>query len=416
MPKYIESKSEDNGFENYTGNENDWAFRVENELNVGRPGDGKESVFGEGDSFTDGLKVCIDDGGVALDVSEEAISKSGSTFGQTLGVPQVNDCIYFTTSKRDKDDIDYLKFYGIKAKIISALDSSVSGKMVTEYWNGTEWKELNTMSTDSGGRYFPHAKKLFERVGSDQIRFEANIQDLWVKSDPLSTGLESYWLRFRVTEAYTDGSSLQLEQIKLHSNRTEINDDGFIEYFGKARPIKLIPYSATEFKPANNSPANQDIYLGDKIASGMVENAFQANTTDRAGLVRPLPLDIDTSCLVKVIISWRCGSDDFTNPYRLTMRHAFSNEGSLVYTSTAGAPASAPNEKMQTKEFLSKGTNKILQTEFLLDVSDALFRKEGGPGDLLWFSIERSGDANASTLGMIQVEFQYVAWCAGGHQ
>lgn len=69
------------------------------------------------------------------------------------------------------------------------------------------------------------------------------------------TDVLRYYIRARVTAAGAGGGSDEIttvpviEQIKLHSNRTEINKDGFIEMFGNARVRSSIPISNSSFYP-----------------------------------------------------------------------------------------------------------------------------------------------------------------------
>ena len=173
-------------------------------------------------------------------------------------------------------------------------------------------------------------------------------------------------------------------------DRIEINEDGFVEYFGRARPINLIPFDSGTLQAANNSPSNQDIYLSDNLGVGRIENSFQSGTTDRSSLVRPLPLDIDTSAPIKLVLHWLMeGSDSFPD-FDITVRWAFSNANSNVYTFTGSAPTTAVGEQSITQSFDNPGINQTFQQEFMLDISDAIFRRDDGAGDLMWLSFQRS--------------------------
>lgn len=83
------------------------------------------------------------------------------------------------------------------------------------------------------------------------------------------TDVLRYYIRARVTAAGAGGGSDEIttvpviEQIKLHSNRTEINKDGFIEMFGNARVRSSIPISNSSFYPTGiageTAPSSQQL-------------------------------------------------------------------------------------------------------------------------------------------------------------
>lgn len=386
------------------------SIRIFDELSVGIPGQGKESIFGEGDSYVNGMLVYSYDGSTYTDITTEAASKEGSTFA--FPNTAINSAIYVSTQRLTAGTTDPLQWFGIKHSCITA---AVGGEIVVEYWDGSSWVEFNHMSTDSSGGYYPHGKEIFKRVGSDQIRFNSNIADDWALNDPTSIGTNYHWARFRTVSTLT--TAPVFEQFKVHSNRTEINADGFVEYFGIGKPLNILPIDAGAFNAANSSPQNQDVYFGDNLAVGRIENRFEANTVDRVGFVNPLPQDLDTSEPIKLILHFvsdepNSGGEEVD----FVVRWSNSNDGDRVYGSTQ-SPTVAPREQSisQSVSFPAVEWTQF-SFEFEMDVSDFLTRTASGGGDLFWCTIQRNNDGNSAWMVLIQVEIQYTKWCNGGHR
>ncbi len=387
-------------------------FRLVDELSVGLPGNGSESAFGEGDSFVNGMLVWSWDGTTFTDVSEEA----SSTTGSTLSYPNLNvgSALYFSTARTVVDTGDFMKFYNIK--ISQTVPTDNTGELVAEYWNGSTWVELNHMSTEaeSNGTYRAFAKEIFQGTGSEHIRFDSHIDPLWVANDAVGMGISTYWIRIRIETALTGNPTF--EKIKIGTNRTEINADGFIEYFGDARPTSALPFDTSTFIAANNSPANNDVYLSDTLGVGRVENEFQSGVTDRCGMVLPFPPEIDTSMPIHAKFHFISDSAD-TGTFTFVLRHASSRQGDGVYSNTASAPSTAPGQQTITVLKAPPAIHQQFLVEFDLDISDVIARNADGSSDLFWLTLQRTGgtDANTGNAIMVQLEVTYVRWASGGH-
>jgi hypothetical protein len=390
--------------------ENDEKFRLFDELSVGVPGQGRESCFGEGDSYVNGLIGYSFDGSSFSNISVAMKSGIGSTF--TFPNGNAGTAIYLSTQRFDAITKNPIKWFGIKTKTITA---SVGGEIVLEYWNGSTWVEFNHMSTDStdGAKYLPYGLDVFQRTGNEHVRYNSKIDDNWTANDPVSLGTDLFWIRFRIESNLT--TVPVFEQWKIHTNRTEINSDGFIEYFGKARSVNILPFDSGTFQAGNNSPANQDIYIGDFLGVGRIENNFQSGAIDRIGLVRPLPLDLDTSCPINLRIIWQTETGDTTSDFNITVRWSNTNDGDPIYEAPNEAPSTALRQKTLTQTITNVGESTQFSQQFLLDVSDFTTRNEQNVGDLLWITIERNNDGNSSDLHLVQVEIQYIKWSNGGH-
>lgn len=391
--------------------EDDEGVKIIGELQVGLPEKGSESTLGEGDSYTRGMLVYTENtSNVFVDVSVNARSASSSTFTYT-GVAADNS-IYIASSLPGASDV--IEHYGIKTKVNTAAVKG-AGEIVIEYWNGSTWAELNGMETDSSDQYLPHAKDYFQDLGSHHIRYDAYLAtDNWTKNDPMSLGTDYYWTRFRIKTAIT--TAPVFEQYKLHTSRTEMNTDGWIELFGKARSAERFPWDAGLLEAAAASPANQDLYLSDNLDVGRTENKFANSATDRIGFLTPLPVTVDTSTPVR--FRWAVITDDSSaGNINWVARWGFVSDGGSVFGSQADAPTTAPNEQSISQSLAAPTSDQVIKWYSIdLDISNMISRREPGFPDTLFVSLQRTaGDSHGGDVSLVAIDAFYFKWCTGGH-
>jgi len=397
----------------------DKGVRVIGELSVGLPEFPSEAVFGEGDSYTRGMKVYTFMTGT-LAYTDVTVSASTVNDGLTMGFPSqsINNMIYVASTLQY--DGSYVKHYGVKVSIPSvSMRTGSSGRLASEYWNGTSWKPMAVMVTRGSGDYQPFAQQLYNITGSYQVRYDWRVNNDWTPNDPVGYGADLYWTRYRVTAPIS--RSFQLDQIKLHSNRYEINADGFPEYFGRGRPWGTLPWDVGLLKPGAASPADQDVYLSDTLDVGHTENLFANNATDRIGFVSYLPQDLDTSCPVQLQWSVIGSTTAPADVIGWVVRWGYSKDGDLVYPDAGTAPTYAVNGSQQSQSLnvLPPSTsNKQKSYRVDLDVKNMVSRRGSGSfGDTLWATLGRpSGDAYGGDVALINLTARYTKWCDGGHQ
>jgi len=388
----------------------DDGLNVLGELHVGTSRKPAESVFGEGDSYTGNMIVYTYDGTTSAinDVSVSAKSYSGSMWGFSNN--SVDSAIYCaSTVIRDGYHIFH---YGIKADILSAHDGT--GNIIAEYYTSAgTWKEIKTLSTDSTDSYYPHANKLFEHTKSQQIRYDNLVRNVDLgKTDPVGYGTDLYWVRFRIT-SITNIAPV-FEQFKLHSSRYEINSDGWVEYFGRARPISRFPWDIGVLEKAATAPGDQDLYLGDTLDVGGKKNRLRTGQNDRIGFKTTLPFDCDTS--TSVIFDWSCIVATGGGDLDWVIRWGFNGDGDKVYRAAPGSdPANMQTYTVTELAPATADTVKWYRTS--LDISEMVSRREGGVGDTIWLTIQRTGtaDTNGSDASLVAISANYTKWCDGGH-
>ena len=353
------------------------------ELHVGSPGFPRESAFGGGDSYVNGMLVYTYDDGLTsyTDWTTEASSPDGSTV--PMG-SDVDDALYLG-SRVPISASDYHRFFGIKflTTVAAVLGS---GDMVAEYWDGSAWTAFNTMTCQSSVPYYRQdGAKFTAAAGSYQMTFDPRIDSDWARNDPPSLGTNYYWIRFRITTA-TITTPPTFEQIKLHTDRTELNSDGYREMFGKARAYVGIPVFWNSFQDVGGALTDQDLWRSTNCKAGFINNNFNSDG-DSVGAAFPLPRWVDTSAPLKVevIVVSSAGTgtpttDDLTMIAWLNSSVDGDTISTTDPTSTTGEVSDSVTKTMTAGE----------QTtfEFELDISDKGTEGAGVPAELLWLNIE----------------------------
>ena len=267
----------------------DEGLLVKGELHVGSPESPKETVMGGGDSYTRDMLVYSYNGSTYSNISDVAASSSGSTFG--FANTNANTALYISTdAEKDGDKMTYV---GLKILVDSAIDMG-TGSVIYEYWNGA-WSPFRYMSSDANAPYESHGNAIMNTNGSFQMRYDNAMLDDWAKNDPAGLGRSNYWTRARIVTPIT--TSMQIEQLKISVDRTEVNADGFVEYFGAAEPIEdLFGASFVDTKPLQGlTPSSENVDYGTVLDYVFVNNEFVNTATDGRGSIVTIPDGLDTS-------------------------------------------------------------------------------------------------------------------------
>lgn len=352
--------------------EDDEGLNVIGELHVGTPEAPAELVSGGGESYTRGMLAYTFNpvGAVWTDVSTAARSASGSTF--TFPAIAQNNAIYVASSLMDGGD--FLQHYGIKISIATAVALN-GGEIVVEYWNGGAWVAINHMSTLANSPYTQYAKGIFERIGSEQIRYPVAFLAAWAKNDPMTLGTNYFWIRYRIATAVTTVPIFQ--QFKLHTNRFEVNADGVSEYFGAGRYPRDLPVNIAMSQPVTGAaPGNAAIAFSATTTLTLNRNQFNNNSLDAYGILVTIPVGLDTSMPLALEDIWYADTvaagDVELRAYiaQLEIGDLWDGTAAEVLTSVV--------------ETVGAGTRWVSRlTSFSLDISELV------PGELIVLKVER---------------------------
>lgn len=258
-------------------------------MSVGRPETGKESSFGEGGVHVVGMVVQTNTNGTAgtwTDRTSEAASPSGSSFAAFPGTSAEN-ALYVGGDN---------PFFNLSVDTATAIALG-AGAIAWEYWNGSAWTSFLVMaSTDSGIQY---AQDTFGRVAIEEIRFGEMTG--WATTSLNS--VTKYWVRARVTTGIT--TSPVIEQIKIGVNRTKINDEGSLSYFGSAEPkgVLLTRFGLTRALLAI-TPKDDDLEISSTVTMITTGNSFENNAEDAIGDFIIVPDGMDTSMPIEYDVFW----------------------------------------------------------------------------------------------------------------
>jgi len=375
--------------------EADEALMTLQELHVGSAEKGFESIFGEGDSYTRGMLVYTYNGSSYTDVSDQARSASASTF--TFPNSSINTSIYIASSLYNTE---YLKHWGVRC-IIS--QQRIGGDIVIEYWNGSSWVNLNGFTTNASSPYLPNAKNYFTRTGDHQLRYDLKLGSFtWVKNDPVGFGQNLYWVRFRITSSPTQLPIF--EQFKLHSSKTGINSDGYLEYFGNARPYSQLAINIGNAKPVAGNMQSESIWVADNVGVGFQQNKF-TTTADILGIDFVLPYETDTSTPIQV--AWG-GKASQAGAIQWTVRLHVHKAGDVLYTSN---PVNTATDTVVYNGSTILNVSNTFIVE--LDASTAITKYPLQPGDLIWVTIQPT--VLNGTFTLIGLVANYAKWCTGSH-
>ncbi len=275
--------------------EGDRALLSIGELAVGLPLAGKESVFGEGDSHTDDMHVFTNtslEAGTWADVTTAAASATGSTFTLLPGITADN-CVFVGSENAI--------FPGIKVTMDSTAITLGAGAINEEFWNGSAWTDFNLMATDADMPYNQYADAVFQRASqSDQVRFGPMTG--WASKS--LNGQVAFWMRWCVTTGIT--TSPVLQQVKVHTNRFEINLEGFAEQFGDAIEERSMPLPEHRALKAPAAPGNVVVTVSASIEYTGSRNSY--STGDGVVYIVPVPDGLDTSQPLTFRTLWKPSS------------------------------------------------------------------------------------------------------------
>jgi hypothetical protein len=373
--------------------ESDEALKILAELHVGNSIRPSESVFGAGDSHTFEHVYTFDGISTYTDQTDIAASPTSSTF--TLDGVTAGNSIYIANRFP-------ITFEGIKIAIETAA-SIGAGEIIAEYWNGA-WTEFNGCTVLASPGFLKYAKNYFSQSGSYHIKYNPFIRDDWAVNDPPGLGTDYYWMRFRVVTAIT--TSPVIQQIKVHTNRTEINVDGTQEFHMDARVYRKLTVDAV--KPIEGSMQNASLYVDENVGVGLENNRF-TTAGDILGISFELPEDCDTSA--PLIFVWKgkfavAGNVDFTirrkivapgDPYTNT-EPLPSGETLLVTTGTIAIATADAREDFRVD----------------LDISDAIPSRSPGFGDEIWITLQYP-TRGAGNFDYSKLSVNYLSDFAGRH-
>lgn len=344
---------------------------------TGAPNAGQEAIFGEGDSYPVVRAWHFDYANLsgttitgATEVTDILQSDNGSTTGLFGGTAAGSAIIVMS---------DLGRYGGVKAKI-DTLGTVEPANITAEYLadNTPTWVTSPYMVTDADFPYEQKGNVLSSCSScSEQWRFGFDPDNLPPTWDEVTMTINGYpyigrFAMFRVTSPIT--LDPVMEQLKLHTNRMEVNAEGSSEYFGRSR----YPKDITVIKSANSdkTTGNQNISIASGITITGSNNAFTDNSDDGLILTAVLPIGVDTSIPMQVDIDWQplgAGTGNVELKAEIVkVTNGFTYDGAATAISLADQITAIANQQ-----------NERQVSSFKFFVNDML------PGDIVVISIHR---------------------------
>ncbi|RLI84125.1 MAG: hypothetical protein DRP01_08430, partial [Archaeoglobales archaeon] len=270
----------------------DAALKIWGELHVGSHVHGTTSSFGEGSAHTDGM-YCFRNTNLEVgtwsDISSiysSADSSSATIFAGTAA----GNCFYIGDDAKE--------FSGHYANVTVA-GTLGAGALIVEYWNGAAWTPMAIMAADSVAPHAQHGADISELDGELNLRFGP--MSGWATK--ALDGTTAYWVRYRITTGWT--TSPTCEQMKIAINAVEIGEEGFLEFFGLARPERNVIWHLSLLDDAvGQDAANENVRFSTNVGIALLDNEFTDGVTDgRAGVIE-IPFGLDTSYPLTVTLFW----------------------------------------------------------------------------------------------------------------
>lgn len=310
-----------------------------------------------------------------------------------------------------------INLVGCKMNITMATLSTVTkDDIIWECWDGTAWMPFNVLVTQAETPFYYMMDSVVSALGKYHIRFPSKSSDV-IPTKNLN-GNDLKWVRLRVVN--TLPSIPRSQYVKLHVNQRKINCDGFVENFGDGRVSRRLPWTINDTEPANASPDNQDVYLGDRLGVGRIENRFKDGVVDRLGTNIFLPEDIDNGFPMKLKFAI-LGDSSTDGDVEFLARWNTSNAGSSVYRSTSGgSPTTTTGEKSASVIINITDRDTEYRGEIEIDLNRVNPYPSSGTAELLWLTLERNAtgsnanDTYPGNVTIIQISAFYMAWREGG--
>ena len=220
-------------------------------------------------------------------------------------------------------------------------------------------------------------------------------------------------------------SSPEIDQIKIHPlGFTEVGEDGFVQYFGSARPIVPLQIQLATFTnlPVTGSPPQTGSELWLTSSAGQA-GSFYFGQGIRTGMtaVKALRTEVDTSSPLRIGLYFSGLSVNAGDVlWRASL--SFSDGDSTLFPTFDSAPNSIPKqtEALALSEVEDSRLGKIEFQVIEVAIPDIdLQQTYDARSDLAWLTIERVGDSGLdsydNTVKVLAIQVLGTMWRSGSH-
>jgi hypothetical protein len=336
--------------------------------------------------------------------------------------PANGDILYIGSAGSIKFPHIYITLSALLTTTSTAYPSTAV--LVWEYYTGAGWVDLSLMSISDtppynnyGNETFGYGDVIIPPNTSDEFAYQFGpISNNWA-AIPVN-GIPGYWIRVRVIDAANIVQLPVIAQILLGTNRTEINEDGFVVYYGDARPIvgeilamnRLYGTGTTgEVAPT----AVRQICSASPVISFLCPNAYWGpGVVTAACFTLAPPETIDSSSPLKLYLNVSHDASTGTQNSVWQVDYAFIYNGGGVLSINSGTGTFGTRSSGPITFPISATAGEVLFWSFSLDIAGLIPN-----GAVIWFKLSRLGTSVSDTytgpVYLSNVHFEHSIWAIG---
>jgi len=380
------------------------------DLQIGSANQPSRLGIGEGLYINNGIFIFSNsnlESGTWIDNTVGALSYTVPSFN-LFPTGAVGECMYIGS--------DY-DIFGFKISMITCTSTMATlNDIVWEFWNGTTWVTFNVMQTYPSYPCHTYMNAFVSIVSVFNVRFGLSTNAPFVTKT--LNGKTKKWIRYRIVNALSNVPSGEF--VKIHTNSTVVNNDGYIEYFGNARIAKN--FQITNIYPSNSTPTSNELFITQNVSIGLTNNVFASGSLTKLGFCDKIETDIDISFPLKLNLAF-VTNDASTGDIVWTVRYGYTSAGFNVYLNSNDAPTSNTNI-MSTQNIVTvnvNNNNTDLRTVIDIDIHNIPSNPSSSDKYILFMVLERDAtnnnnlDTYPGNAVLMNMDLTFVSWCNGGH-
>lgn len=261
--------------------------------------------------------------------------------------------------------------------------TSQSSNLVVEYWNGTAWTSVTTMSLLASKPFYSYGNTLFGRAQSETVYL--GLTTGWVQNTVNS--ISNYWFRIRI--ASTLSSNIQANMLVRNLPALEIDIAGYVHQSGLVTSTLPLAFRST------NAPA-ANVFAGSFPMTGL---SFSKATNASANTCINILRGADTSKPVNLyfgMFSATAGNAKFqisTMPITI---------GGGIFSTAQSVPAT----ETDTTIVVANTPNTYVSSVVSLPISNMILKKTDGTTDALGICVTRLSNDIQDTINDAVIIFQ----------
>jgi hypothetical protein len=393
--------------------------------------------FGNGTQYTDKTWFVVKTGTINYGSQWKFQGRSGgfNTGNITIGTTSLNFKAFSSPAFVNANgNIIYIgnaapfqfpQLYITLTSFLTTTSPSFPSKSVVawEYWNGVSWINLPFMTFREDPPYSNKGNYSFgygDTITPPTVRISYSMQFGPIRSTwntVTVNGVLGYWIRARVIDSANITQVPIIGTILLGTSHTEINEDGFVIYYGDARPavsenVSLRTLNGTGISGEVEPTAVRQICSSSPIISLISPNSYWGpGVVTSSSFTWHIPENIDSSTPIKINICISNDTSTGTENSLWNIDYAFVNPtGGVISINSGTGTYTTLSSSILVPIPATLGT--ITNFQIPLNIEGLI------PLDTtIWFKISRQGtnilDTYTGPVYISSIDLNYVIWAAG---